>query len=52
MGKKLVYLVFDCETETLPFADTIAMGDAEKKKKIAKLDKVNKSSYKLLQRCI
>lgn len=35
MGKKLVYLVFDCETATLPFADSIAKGDVEKKKKIA-----------------
>lgn len=33
--KELRYLVFDCETATLPFASEIAQGDAEKKKKIA-----------------
>lgn len=35
MGKKLTYLVLDCETATLPMANEIANGDAEKKKKIA-----------------
>lgn len=29
------YMVFDCETATLPFANEIANGDAERKKKIA-----------------
>lgn len=29
------YMVLDCETATLPFANEIACGDAEKKKKIA-----------------
>lgn len=33
--KELRYLVFDCETATLPFANEMAGGDAEKKKKIA-----------------
>ena len=36
MGRKENrYMVFDCETATLPFANEIANGDAEKKKKIA-----------------
>ena len=36
MGRKENrYMVFDCETATLPFANAIANGDAEKKKKIA-----------------
>lgn len=35
MGKKLIYMVVDTETCTLPFADIIAAGDANKKKKIA-----------------
>lgn len=35
MGKKLTYLVLDCETATLPLANEIANGDQEKKKKIA-----------------
>ena len=35
MGKKLSYLVLDCETATLSIANEIANGDAEKKKKIA-----------------
>lgn len=35
MRKELRYLVFDCETATLPFAEEIANGDAEKKKRIA-----------------
>ena len=36
MGRKeLRYMVFDCETATLPFSDEIANGDAEKKKRIA-----------------
>lgn len=34
-AKKLVYMVVDTETATLPFADSIAMADAEKKKRIA-----------------
>lgn len=34
MAKKL-YLVLDCETATLPFANEIAQGDADRKKKIA-----------------
>lgn len=33
--KELRYLVFDCETATLPFANELSGGDAEKKKKIA-----------------
>ena len=33
--KELRYMVFDCETATLPFANEIAGADAEKKKKIA-----------------
>lgn len=33
--KKKLYCVFDCETATLPFADEIAEGDANRKKKIA-----------------
>lgn len=35
MGKKLTYMVLDCETATCSFASEIANGDAEKKKKIA-----------------
>lgn len=35
MRKKLTFLVVDTETATLPFADTIAAGDAERKKRIA-----------------
>ena len=35
MSKKLTYLVLDCETATLPFANEIAQNDANKKKKIA-----------------
>ncbi len=35
MRKELRYMVFDCETATLPFADEIANGDPEAKKKIA-----------------
>lgn len=36
MGRKqLLYMVFDCETATLPFASEIAGGDADKKKRIA-----------------
>ena len=35
MRKELRYMVFDCETATLPFADEIAQGDPERKKKIA-----------------
>ena len=34
MNKKF-YLVLDCETATLPFANEIAQGDADNKKKIA-----------------
>lgn len=34
MAKKF-YLVLDCETATLPFANEIAQGDADRKKKIA-----------------
>lgn len=34
-AKKLVYMVVDTETATLPFADTIAQMDAERKKRIA-----------------
>lgn len=33
--KELRYMVFDCETATLPFANEIAEGDSERKKKIA-----------------
>lgn len=33
--KTLQYMVFDCETATLPFANEIANGDSEKKKRIA-----------------
>ena len=33
--KELHYMVFDCETATLPFANEIAQADSEKKKKIA-----------------
>ncbi len=33
--KELRYLVFDCETATLPFASELSNGDADKKKKIA-----------------
>ena len=32
---ELRYMVFDCETATLPFANEIANGDSEKKKRIA-----------------
>jgi len=32
---ELRYMVFDCETATLPFANEIACGDSEKKKRIA-----------------
>ena len=35
MRKELRYMVFDCETATLPFAEEIANGDSEAKKKIA-----------------
>ena len=35
MKKKLLYCVLDCETATLPFADIIAKGDPERKKRIA-----------------
>lgn len=35
MSKELRYMVFDCETATLPFAEEIANGDNEKKKRIA-----------------
>lgn len=35
MRKELRFMVYDCETATLPFADEIAQGDAERKKKIA-----------------
>ena len=35
MSKELRYMVFDCETATLPFAEEIANGDSEKKKLIA-----------------
>ena len=35
MPKELRYMVFDCETATLPFAEEIAHGDSEKKKRIA-----------------
>ena len=35
MSKELRYMVFDCETATLPFANEIANNDAEKKKRIA-----------------
>lgn len=35
MSKELRYMVFDCETATLPFANEIACGDGEKKKRIA-----------------
>ena len=35
MRKELRYMVFDCETATLPFADMIAHGDSEAKKKIS-----------------
>ena len=36
MGRKeLRYMVFDCETATMPFANDIANGDSEKKKRIA-----------------
>lgn len=33
--RKLMYMVLDCETATLPFANELANGDAESKKKIA-----------------
>ena len=33
--KKLLYLVLDCETATFPFANEIAEGDTERKKRIA-----------------
>lgn len=35
MSKKLFYMVVDSETATLPYADEIAQGDPERKKKIA-----------------
>lgn len=35
MGKRKLYLTLDCETATLPFADIIARGDSERKKRIA-----------------
>lgn len=35
MRKELRFMVYDCETATLPFADEIAKGDPESKKKIA-----------------
>ena len=35
MANKKYYMVFDCETATLPIADEIAQGDANIKKKIA-----------------
>ena len=35
MAKKLFYMVVDTETATLPFANEIAEGDSEKKKRIA-----------------
>ena len=35
MANKKYYMVFDCETATLPMADEIAQGDANIKKKIA-----------------
>lgn len=34
-AKKLIYMVVDTETATLPFADSIAQMDAERKKRIA-----------------
>lgn len=34
-AKKLIYMVVDTETATLPFADVIAQMDAERKKRIA-----------------
>ena len=33
MGKKLVYMVVDTKTATLPFANEIAQGNSEMKKK-------------------
>ena len=33
--KELRFLVFDCETATMAFANEIAQGDPERKKKIA-----------------
>lgn len=33
--RKMYYMVFDCETATLPFANEIAQGNAEIKKRIA-----------------
>ena len=33
--KKKSYLVFDCETATMPFANELAHGDSEKKKRVA-----------------
>lgn len=33
--KKLMYLVLDCETATMPFANEVAENDPERKKKIA-----------------
>lgn len=33
--KEIRYMVLDCETATLPFANEIACGDSEKKKRIA-----------------
>lgn len=35
MPKKKLYMVFDCETATLPFANEIAGDNAERKKRIA-----------------
>lgn len=35
MSKKLYYMVVDTETATLPFANEIARGDSERKKRIA-----------------
>ena len=34
-NKKKLYMMLDCETATLPFADEIADGNAERKKRIA-----------------
>lgn len=35
MGKKLFYMVVDCETAGLPFINEVAQGDPERKKRIA-----------------
>lgn len=35
MSKKKLYMVFDCETATVSYADEIAQGDPERKKRIA-----------------